>query len=272
MVFIPVCTLLIESLGWRSTIALYGAIAALLISLPAFLLLLGRPELAGLDAHPELHAASATRDRAAAATLETWTLREAARTRAFWMTLLGLMLGTIAVQGYFVHAIPHMESRGFSRLLASSVWSTFFLVGVLAKFVWGFWIERIGVRIALMLLFLGEALALYLLWSATSPFWLFFFAVVSALGHGPFLQLQAMVWADYYGRAALGRIFGVVQPAIVVSGSLGPWIAGYLYDVTGSYTRFFQLGIGLCLAAVAVFAMTPPPGQRAAHIRAPEPA
>jgi MFS family permease len=169
------------------------------------------------------------------------------------------MVGTIAVQGYFVHAVPHMEARGFSRTLAASVWSAFFATGVCAKFLWGFGIERIGVRPALVLLFLGETVGMTLLLTAGTPAALFFYAVFNGLAHGPYLQLQAMVWADYFGRRSLGRIYGVAQPMILISGSLGPWLGGYLYDVTGDYTRFLQLGIALCLTAAAVFAITPSP-------------
>jgi len=61
----------------------------------------------------------------------------------------------------------------------------------------------------------------------------------------------------------LGRIYGSVQPAIVVAGSLGPWLGGYLFDVSGNYTQFFSLGIGLCLCAALLFAVTPPPVHRA---------
>jgi predicted MFS family arabinose efflux permease len=257
VIFIPLCTLLIASLGWRATFAALGGAAILLVSLPAFLLLVDRPEQLGLAGHPELQGVRLP--GAAAAGEHAFSLREAARTRAFWMLLVGLMMGSAAVQGYFMHAVPHMEARGFSRALASAVWSAFFFTGVAAKFLWGFAIERIGVRPALVALFAAEAAGIYLLLTASSPLWLFVYAAVNGLGHGPYLQLQAMVWAEYFGRHSIGRIYGVVQPAIVVSSSLGPWLGGVFYDRLGDYTRFFQLGIVLCLLATAVFFLTPPP-------------
>jgi MFS family permease len=264
VIFIPLSTFLIATAGWRFTFQVLGVMAVLLISLPAFLLLVNRPELLGLAGHPELRGPRAAGGAAGPTRAEeAWTLREAARTRAFWLTLLGLMVGTVAVQGYFVHAVPHMEARGFSRAIASAVWSAFFVTGVGAKFLWGFLIERIGVRRGLVLLFLGEALGLHLLLNAASPAALFLYAVINGLGHGPYLQLQAMVWAEYFGRQSIGRIYGVVQPAIVVSGSIGPWLGGYLYDLSGNYTLFFHLGIGLCLVAVAVFLVAPPPRRAA---------
>jgi MFS family permease len=258
VVFIPLCTLLMAVAGWRVSFAFQGAAAALLIALPSFLLLASGPEQLGLGGHAELHAAPAG-GRAVPAPERHWSVRAALRTRSFWLMGAALMVGTLAVQGYFVHAVPHMEARGFSRLVASAVWSTFFVTGVVAKFGWGFVIERTGVRPAMVLLFLGEVLGLYLLLTARSAAMLFTYAVVNGLLHGPYLQLQAMVWADYYGRRSLGRIYGLVQPAIVVAGSLGPWLGGYLFDVTGSYDRFFTLGMGLCLLAALLVLLAPAP-------------
>ena len=268
VIFIPLCTYLIATQGWRTTYTVLGGAAAVLIGLPAWLLLVDRPEAIGLAGHPELKGAGVSRAALAAGSAgeaadgmrdESWNLREVTRTRTFWLTLLGLMLGTVAVQGYFIHAVPHMEARGFSRALASAVWSTFFLVGVPAKFLWGFVIERIGVRRALVLLFLGEGLGIALLLTARSPAALFAYAALNAIGHAPFLQLQAMVWAEYFGRHAIGRIYGTVQPAIVVSASLGPWLGGMLFDLKGDYTLFFEIGIALCALSAGVFLLTPPP-------------
>ncbi len=280
VIFIPLCTLLIATQGWRTTYTVLGAAAAVLICLPAWLLLVDRPEAIGLAGHPELKgtgvssaslaaagAGAAAGAAASGASADSWSLREVTRTRTFWLTLLGLMLGTVAVQGYFIHAVPHMEARGFSRTLASAVWSTFFVVGVLAKFLWGFVIERMGVRRALVLLFACEAVGLLLLLTARSPAALFAYAVLNGIGHAPYLQLQAMVWAEYFGRHTIGRIYGTVQPAIVVSASLGPWLGGALFDLHGDYTLFFEISIALCALSTLVFLLTPPPRRALAPAR-----
>lgn len=271
LTFIPLCTVLIDKVGWRQSFMVMGGAALVLIVLPTFFLMINLPEQLGLAGHGELRG-PADAPGTGAVGEGSWTLREAARTRAFWLILSGIMVGNFAVQGYFVHAIPHMEALGFPRLLASMVWSSFFLTGMLAKFLWGFAIERIGVRWGLVLLFSAESVGMYLLMTARTPGALFFYAVFNGLGHGPFLQLMAMVWAEYFGRRSFGRIYGVVQPAIVIAGSLGPWFAGYVYDSQGSYARFFQLGIGLCLVAVCLFLLAPPPMARRAPVGGEVPA
>lgn len=260
--FVPLCTWLIAAVGWRQTYQVVGLITFLLIAIPAWLLLINRPEDLGLEGHRELGGSGAAASRGSPGEAPGgWGLREAARTRPFWILLVGIMLGSFAVQGYFIHAIPHMETLGFSRMLAASVWSSFFMTGVVSKFMWGFIVERVGVRRCLVFLWLAECVGMYLLWTAGSAQALFIYAVLNGLGHGPFLQLLAMVWAEYFGRQAISRIYGAVQPAIVVAGSLGPWVAGYIFDRTGHYDGFFKLAIAFCLIAAFLFWLVPSPGR-----------
>ncbi|MEE8433260.1 MAG: MFS transporter [bacterium] len=259
MIFVPVVTFTIAVIGWRNSYAMLGAVNVLLIVLPVFLLAVDLPEQLGLGGHPELKSTPRAGGGAISHLDADWSLGQAARTHTFWIVLTAIVLGNFAVQGYFIHAFPHMESLGFSRLNASAVWGTFFFVGVIAKFCWGFIIERIGVRTALVILFVGEASGLYLLNSAGSLTALYFYAAFNGLAHGPFLQLLAMIWADYFGKKAIGRIYGTVQPAILISGSLGAWSGGIFFDHGGDYHLFFNIGIALCLTSAFLFLIAPPP-------------
>ena len=109
-------------------------------------------------------------------------------------------------------------------------------------------------RLALVLLFLGEFLGMLALFHAMSPTHWFMYAVFNALVHGPFLQLMSMVWPDLFGRAHLGRIMGFTQPAVIVAGSLSPWIGGLMYDHSQGYRAFLMLLMGVALLTVGVFA------------------
>ncbi len=263
LVWVSLVTILIATVGWRMAYVAQGVLTALLIAVPVFLLMIDSPESVGLsDQGP----APGTGARIAGGDEFPWTIRQVVRTRAFWVTLGGVMLASFPVVGYFAHAVPIMESHGISRGVASTAWATFFVTGIAAKFAWGFAIERVSVRYALMACLLAESVGITLLLTAHTPAAVFLWAVVNGLGHGPFLQLLAMVWADYFGRRSLGSIFGAVQPFIVVAGSLGPWVAGTMFDWLGDYERFLQVAIGMALLAALTFALDrPPPTRRAAQ-------
>lgn len=291
LVFVLLHSLLLATLGWRAAYLIQGALTLVLIVLPAWFLLIDRPETIGAQdeggarpaakaepapaaqpasaqptavqttaAQPSVTAREAPPAPAPAAQDEhSWSLADAAKTRAFWVTLAGVMIGSFPVIGYFAHAVPILQSHGLSAGVAASAWATFFVTGILAKFVWGFAIERLSVRYSLAICFAAEAAGLFLLSQASSPLGAFAWAVLNGLGHGPYLQLLAMVWADYFGRRSLGAIFGTVQPFIVFSASLGPWVAGLLYDAGGSYDLFLRIAIGMTVVAGAIFLLDPPP-------------
>ena len=264
--FITLLSSLIENHSWRIAYLVQGSFAILLVVLPVSWLLINTPEdLKGKTAHEkdtleEDPAGLKQSDKHGS--VESWSLREAARTRSLWLTLVGAVLGAFSVAGYFSHAVPHMESLGFSRGIASSAWGTFFFTGIFAKFVWGFITEWTSVRWALVLLYLGETLGLYLLLNATEPTDLFVYAVVTGFCHGPFLQLSSQVWGDFFGTEAVGRIYGAVQPAIVLSSAIGPLVGGLLYDWQGDYTLFLKGLMGLTLCTALIFIFNPRPGKQ----------
>lgn len=265
LLWVFLVTVLIATIGWRMTFVVQGVLTAVLIGVPVFLLMIDSPETVGLsDQSPAGGGAGVL-----AGDEYHWTIRQAVRTRAFWQTLGGVMIGSFSVLGYFAHAVPIMESHGLSRGVASAAWATFFVTGIAAKFVWGFAIERLSVRYALTICLLAESVGITLLLLAHSPSAVFLWAVLNGLGHGPFLQLLAMVWADYFGRRSLGSIFGAVQPFIVVAGSLGPWAAGALFDWRGDYRLFLQIAIGMALLSALIFALDRPPAATKATERRP---
>ena len=270
VLFIAVQTALIAGVGWRGTYAVMALMPLLLILLPALLLMVDTPAALGQEGHPELTGGGA--DRHGTGAEHSFTVGEAVRTRAFWLTLPGVMLGNFVVWGYFGHAVPHMENLGFSRPLASSVWATFFVTGVVAKFGWGFLTEKLTVRWSVVFCLAAEAVGLYLLMNARSPADLFLYAVLNGLGHGPYLQLMAQVWVDYFGPRSIGSIYGTIQPFFVAAGALGPLVGGLLFDRHGDYHAFFTVLVVATLAGAVIFAVNRPPRKAPAPVTAPPPA
>ena len=57
---------------------------------------------------------------------------------------------------------------------------------------------------------------------------------------------------DFFGRIAVGAIVGFIFAIAAAPSALGPLMAGYLYDWTGSYRLAFELSAMLNLLALSL--------------------
>jgi MFS family permease len=187
------------------------------------------------------------------------------RTRSFYLLLLAWMLASLPVMAAFIHTIPYLRGdRGFSPALAASAWTVWFACGSLSKLAWGFLSERFPARVSVAALLFGEALGMALLLNVgTSIPLLFLWAVVGGTGHGPFAQLQTLIFADYYGRRFLGAIRGLVAPFIVIAGAAGPLFAAFLFQRNGNYQMVWLLFIAMLVVAGALALLAKPPRRSA---------
>jgi MFS family permease len=64
--------------------------------------------------------------------------------------------------------------------------------------------------------------------------------------------------AEIFEGRHYGRIFGTVMLAAILGGAAGPWLAGALYDATGSYSAAFRIAaICSALSALAIWIAAP---------------
>ena len=76
---------------------------------------------------------------------------------------------------------------------------------------------------------------------------------------GAYMALQGIVVADYFGRAHLGAINGIMRPFQTATGAVSPLMIALLFDLRGSYTIGF-LGIMIAwFMAGSLIMLTKPP-------------
>ncbi len=97
----------------------------------------------------------------------------------------------------------------------------------------------------------------------------FFYAPCSGIrldqsfGHGGFYALISPTVAEFFGTKFHGVLLGMVIFSTTIGGALGPFLAGYLFDVTNTYRVVFLTLAGTSLAALMLTAtLTPTAHQR----------
>ena len=57
-------------------------------------------------------------------------------------------------------------------------------------------------------------------------------------------SVRGALLGEYFGRAAFGRLIGILFGIASIGGIVGPTLAGFLFDTTGSYS-FVWIGLGV---------------------------
>jgi OFA family oxalate/formate antiporter-like MFS transporter len=247
VVFYPLNAWLIAALGWRSALVAFGCIiAATTISLA--LLYRDPPTAQG-------HTPGDTVRRAYAGDGE-WTLRRALGNARLWAAFTMTALGVIGFQIMATHQVAHALDRGFGQ--ATVVWVFAFGAGSMmaGNLVGGWlsdqfgrgWVFVVGTVVAIagigcLALVRGpQDLPLLLLYTA------------SGFGFGMRIAQLSSIPADIFSGSHFGAILGVVQAGGGLGGAVGPFLGGWLFDITGNYwLAFISASAAVAGSAVAAW-------------------
>jgi len=245
---------MIARLGWRPAYLVIGILS--LVALIAVAQMMRR-DPQGMDLLPDGDPpkASVAGQPTPAPSL---TLAAAARTLTFWslciaeFMIFGCLLTTI------VHIVPHARDLGLQPTTAAAVLSTIGGISMLGRMVMGMAIDRIGGKRSLVLSLTLLIFSLIWVQVSTSAWMLFFFAVLYGFAHGALFTVMSPTVAEFFGTASHGLIFGMVLFCGTLGGSLGPLIAGYIFDLSGAYrAAFITLTIMACSGLVLAVLIRP---------------
>jgi MFS family permease len=257
IILLPWLQALIGRAGWRAA-CWAMAILVLALLVPLNLLLKRRPEDIGLE--PDGDASPSASDAAKVANVVDpvwaavdWTLGRAVRTSRFWWIILGYFGGLFAWYAVQVHQTKYLIEIGWSPAYAAWALGFVSLAAIPGQIVLGHLSDRIGREWVWTVGSLGFAicyLALILMREAPTSalLWLMILSQ-GMLGYGLTSVVGAIPAEIFQGRH-YGAIFGTLMLAAIAGGAAGPWVAGALYDATGSYTPAFSIAIG-CSAVSA---------------------
>ncbi|MBI4338996.1 MAG: MFS transporter [Chloroflexi bacterium] len=262
VVMSPIIGVLIAQVGWRQSFAVMG-MTMMLLMVPVLLVFMRRqPEDLGLlpdGDRLDTPSQDGAKGEGKRKEETAWTLRQALRTRTLWVLIAAMNLASLSAGALIYLQVPFLTSKGMSTQAASLVFTFTWAGFALSRVVWGFLVERVPVHYCLGGAFLARALGPIILIALPFPYSIGpFLLTYGALG-GSFQLLQAVAFADYYGRRFQGTIQGSMRPFLSIPSLVGPLFLAWLVDITGSYSPAFLIagGLGLGAAVVALFA-TPP--------------
>ena len=224
---------LISNYGWRNSYIVIGFIALVLgISAAQFL----RRDRGQKGLSPDGHEVEG---KSQSLEVNGLSLQKAIYTRQFWMLSAIYFLFVFCAHTILTHIYPHAVDLGIAEATAANILATIGGASIAGRFIMGSAGDRIGNKLAMIITLIMLAVALLWLIVAEEIWMLFAFVALYGFAHGALFTLISPMTAELFGLSSHGVIFGTINFIGTVGGTIGPVMAGYIFDITRSYQLDF---------------------------------
>jgi MFS family permease len=250
MIIPPLATWLISEYGWRTSYTVIGFVALVIVILAAQFLRRDPSHMRLMPYRPD-----EVKRRDSNSEYQGFSLREAIRTRQFWLFSTAWFFWLFCNQAVMVHVVPHAIELGVSAILAANILAIIGGLSIAGRIVMGSTADRIGNKSALIISLVMATVALACLVVAKEIWMFYLFAAVIGLAWGGMSAMMSPLVAELFGLSSHGVILGLAVFIMNIGGALGPYFAGGIFDITGSYDWAFLASMivsifGLVLAVL----------------------
>lgn len=230
LVMPPLASWLIDILGWRGAYLVLAAIVTSLgIGTACFIVNDPRSKGTGPDG-----AAPAIADPVVI--VAGVSAGQAIRSRQFIGLYAACLICSFGVFVPFVHLVPYALDHHIDYSAAVLLLGAIGVGSTLGRFFLADLADRIGRQFFLLMMFAGMALALAI-WAMATSFWsLAAFALIFGIFYGGWVAILPAVVTDHFGGRHVGSIIGILYTSVAVGTLIGPVAAGFIFDVSNSYT------------------------------------
>lgn len=245
---------LVNGLGWRGAYVALGLFVVVAGGLAA-LFLDSEPEKRGMAPDGKLLAGPPP----ARGELPGMSLGETVRSPQFRAFYVASVLAAVGLFIPFVHLAPSAQDRGVDPSTAVTLFALIGIGSTAGRFLIGGVADRLGRRLSLTLMFLGLGVMMAWWIVARDAVGLAIFALAFGLCYGGYVALAPALLVDVFGPRNASGVIGVSYTAGAVGSLLGPPLAGYAFDVTGSYALPIAMAAAMAfIAAWLVYRMPEP--------------
>ncbi|MFZ4559363.1 MAG: MFS transporter [Saprospiraceae bacterium] len=264
--FNPIAAWGIATLGWRGSLLLLGAIAAICMLGSLFLFIRNRPEDIGLGPDGREDGPS-PENSPGRGSLEGPALGDALRSPSFYLLMLVTGAMWFCIVGVIQHQALYFKDIGERLPSSAGVLSVFFFCSILGKLLFGKLGDRYPKKHIMLIATLNLALgALLLVWLESYPAMVWAYAVVFGIGFsGTFTMIQVLV-ADFYAGKAYGKILGIVTMVDTLSGVMGILVLGQLRSAQGNYAQALLILLVVSATAAACVPFVKNPAKKSVTI------
>jgi MFS family permease len=154
--------------------------------------------------------------------------------------------GNFVTQMLLIHQVAYLVDHGVPVMTAAALGGSVGLVSIVGKIGWGALSDRTTRPLAYGLAFACVAASIGGLvlagWYPTS-YLPYMYAVLIGIGYAAMAPLPPAVANDLFGGPGFSMIFSTIYTLGSFGVAAGTWSAGWIFDVTGSYSGALWLGL-----------------------------
>lgn len=193
-------------------------------------------------------------DQATAAGPGGLTMGEAMRDQRILRIAMAEVFFSAVASGVMIHMVPILSDAGVDRSVAVEIAAIAGIAGIAGKLIAGWLLDKVPGSAVPFFSFAVQALGYLLLLNlfASLPLLMTGIAVVG-FTIGASLQVTTYLVSRYAGLKNFGKIFGGITSMMMVGASIGPLLAGYVFDTYGTYKPLLTGAIPVALVCSMLF-------------------
>ena len=233
---VPGVQWLLSGVGWQSSFAFIAVLAG-----ASALLAIGFPQR-------ESRMSPSTLESHDSSLLQA--LLQARGHSGYWLLNAGFFVCGFHVAFIATHLPAFLTDHGLSKMVGATALSLIGLFNIFGSYLSGQLGDRYRKKYLLSLLYLGRALVIsgFLFISVTNASALVFGSLIGFLWLST-VPLTSGTVAQIFGSRYLSTLYGIVFFSHQIGSFSGVWLAGRMYDATGSYDIIWIAAILLSLAS-----------------------
>jgi MFS family permease len=260
----PLISALMTNFGWRWTWVCLAGSHLLLGVILAGLLIRNTPE--GEGQFPDGHLSQEQFDQSHHSTTsrvyhtkEDWSVHDALRTPALWILLILFSVLLFTTTMLTTHQVAYLQDLKYSPMVSAMALGLMLGMSILGRIVSGILGMRFDGRYLAAAFMACLGLGMFSLMNAGGIFFVYLYSILAGIGFGGMIVLLPNVMGAYFGRTHFSRIVGWTTPVVTLASAISPVLAGFLYDVRGSYFLPFSITAVLLFGCVLLAFLARPP-------------
>jgi sugar phosphate permease len=259
MVIQPLLGIIDQNFGWRATYLFSGSLL-LAINVPLILFVLkDSPESMGLlpDGDNPKEIGGNTNDHLPVPTATEATIAVKnnelipyLKRPGLWLTGFGFASIAVAYNAITTQEVSFITDMKVSATVAASALGITLGVGAISSLASGWLADKVMSRYVAILFFLLAIVGMLILIQAGTMSQIWLFVVMFGVGIGALGTIMPIVTRDIFGVANFSTFFGFIAVLFTIGNAIGPPLAGFMFDATGSYHSVFVIITAIIVAAI----------------------